>query len=219
MEPTLESLTAELAKLRKMLKRSDDDLDGDDTGRAVPYSRFQQHRQQHRAALERLDELESGFAKQLQDMTTSHKVALKKAVEEAAAGVGKLQSQHMEDLSLAELGITDPVGRRLIREHVAGLPDDQRKEGSAGWLKARRAALEEHARDPEKPAPPPLPWLQGYERRVAPQQTETQTQPVVRPPPGVDRDTRTRSTSGYTPDNLDDNAIDSAFGWGGNKSP
>lgn len=140
--------------------------------------------------------------------------ATKKARDEAEASVTNLRAQHADEIALAELGITDPMGRRLIREHVLTLPEDQRKEGAGGWYKARRAAAEAHEADPKQPAPERLAWLEGYERPPEAQAPRQAARPAGKgePPPAIGGGARRQGAQGFGVDDLSDDVLGAAFG-------
>ena len=156
------------------------------------------------------------MASTIASLGKAHAKAIKEATDAAKTAETSRDAQHAEDLGLAEMGISDATGRRLIREHVAGLPEAERTDGSAGWLKARRAAVEEHAKDGTKPAPPVLNWLSGYEQPKGNGRADPPAPRGPNPPPNTSRGANDRGGDGVGLAGIqgaDTGTLDAAFGW------
>lgn len=199
------SLLADIkAQLDKLTKRTahDDDGDGDyDEDRApskVPYSRFQRVAAERKALREALEEIrsqveqmESDFGAEVERLTNASKEAEKLYKQQVADEVAKLGRQHSEDLAMVDLGIKDPLGRKVARDAYSMLPEDGRPKSVVDYLNGIKQQYAAHAEymsqpkaDPAKaPALPDLPLaLSPY---IAP------PAPPALPPkakaPGVDR--------------------------------
>jgi len=187
LEGVIAELKAKIAGLAKRGQEVEDLADDEPVGRnGIPRDRWTQHREQLRQLRAETKTLSDTLEKVTGDLKVATDTAVKAAKEEAGKSVSALQAQHNEDLGLAELGIKDPTGRRLIREHVAALPEAERKAGSPAWLKGHLAAAKARQEDPEKPDPPALPWLTGYLQ--APEQKSEE-----KPPPNIDANTGRRT--------------------------
>jgi len=210
-------LLAKIKALEARLARATSDADDDDPGPTgkIPGPRFAQHRQQLREIRDELSGLKTAHTSRITEMEAAHAAALKAAREEAAKSVADVARRGQEDIALVESGIRDATVRDMLRSHVARLPEADRKDGAAGWLKSRRAALDAHRADPEKvAAPEPMPWLDAY---IPAPSKAADPAPVVPRVGDIDRDAGPRREKGLTLDTVQAMApseMGAYLGWG-----
>lgn len=160
IDPTTlaDSIAKKLGEAFGRAPARDDDEDDLGTGR-VPRDRFARVLEERNNARKQLEELKRQF-EEYQGATKSH---LEKIQIGAAEEVKRIGMSHQEDLSLVELGIRDPLGRRAIREAWENEDKDRRGKSPSEWWRTTTAAREAHLADPEKAPAPNIPrTLMGY---------------------------------------------------------
>lgn len=94
-------------------------------------------------------------------------------VQEAAAKeVERITRTHAEDMTLHEAGLTDPLGRRTLRQAWEGVAKAERGDSPVAWWAQQVEAHKAHVADPAKPAPAVprpltvyLPQVEAQQRR------------------------------------------------------
>jgi hypothetical protein len=161
------ALAAELKKALKMDKRApvDDDEDGDPPprgGRLEPWMQQRLDRESKKrkeaedratAAERRIEELSAKVG----DLEKGYEMETKKLRETAADSVSQVMARHQEDLALVEHGISDPLGRKALRDAWEALPKDTRPKSAVDYLIGIKTAQAAHVEDPKKNAPPEIP--------------------------------------------------------------
>ena len=155
--------TGILTQIRDLLagqksSATDDDFDDGGGGR-VPVARLRRVidernalRQQLAEMGSRVEELQKGYAAQLEDIKA-----------QTAEQVKGLSSRHAEDLQLVDLGLRDPLGRQALRAAWEHQPKDGRGKSPADWWQQQVEAQKAHAADPEAATAPSVPaTLTGY---------------------------------------------------------
>jgi len=164
-DTTADSLAnAILSKLRGARSRSDDDdldLEGEVGGRRgyVRIERLRREIDKRRAAEDLLEEL-GGKVEQL---GSAYETQLGDLKAQTAQEVTRITTQHQEDLRLVDLGVTDPLGRSIVREAWGALPKTGRPASAGDWYEQLRQAHAAHAEDPKTHEAPSVPRpLQPY---------------------------------------------------------
>lgn len=177
-EHDTESIVKQVMDRLKGARREYED-DGEDVahlrGKSVPYERFQQLVQKNRDLLGKLDEfttdvngLGTRYRSDLQAAVQAHESALGEVRTKAADEVKALTARFGEDLALHDAGLTDPAGRKALRDAWETTPKDARGENPLAYWNSINEARKAHAADPEKAAAPEFArTLQGYLPEIA----------------------------------------------------
>lgn len=153
--PTTEGLLKQIADALRGRKPDDDQDDDQDNGRdrPVPYSRFQDQVRRRKDAESKLAVL----AERVADLEKASQKELKKAREDLAAQVAALGQRHQDDLALVDAGLTDGLGRDVLRQHVASLPEASRPKSAPEYWRGILTEHAAHLADPEKVKAPTVP--------------------------------------------------------------
>ena len=132
-----------------------DEDDGDDygRGRSVPRERLNREIDRRKRLEADLAELQTSL-QTLQDGYTSQIEAFKAATAEQVKGLGQ---RHAEDIALIDAGLTDAMGRQVVRQAWEAAPKDARGRSPAEWWGQTLEAHRAHLADPETAAAPTVP--------------------------------------------------------------
>lgn len=155
----MEQLGASLAdRLAQALGRNSApaDDDADDYGRrprSVPYDRLQREIDKRRQLEADLADLGARF-EQLQTGYQGRIGELQASTAEQLKAIG---TRHAEDIALIDAGLTDAMGRQVVRQAWESMPKEGRSKSPAAWWQSTLEAHAAHLADPEQAAAPNVP--------------------------------------------------------------
>jgi hypothetical protein len=142
----------------------DDDYDGVDSNKKVPYHRFQKYanenkelRQQLEALSGKVNELGQGYRSQVDAIKAEAANQVEQLKARAAEDVTKISQHHSQELALHDVGLTDVLGRNALRQAYEMLPQDGRPDSPLDYYQSLLSARAAHAADPESAEAPQLP--------------------------------------------------------------
>jgi hypothetical protein len=147
-----DGLAARITKALRGGGSRDDDFDDDDEprGRRVPYDRFRRVNEENRQLREALE----GLGGELNSLKEAQAQQFKELQEQAAQQVSAVRLQHDQDLELVEAGLSDKLGRQVLRQAWESAPKGQRGASPVDFWKQTIEAHKAHHADPENVAAP-----------------------------------------------------------------
>jgi len=115
-----------------------------------------------RAEIKALRAREAALAQDFADFQAAAKANDAKIREDAAGQVAGLAQRHAEDLTLAQHGFTDPLGRDTARRAWEAQPKDSRGKSPAEWWEKIVTGTKAAAADPKLQAPDVPTPLRNY---------------------------------------------------------
>jgi len=159
-----------------------EDIGGDRRG-YVSVDRLRREIDKRKALERKLADIEDSVT----ELGTSYDARLEALKKGTADEVTRIGQVHAEDLRLVDMGVTDPLGRKTVRDAWAMQPKTGRAASPADWFQGLQQAHQAHVDDPkahpEAPAiPRPLaPYIAPAAKQAAPAPAP---QRRSAPPPG-----------------------------------
>jgi len=146
--------TGILSRLDKLLRgresTSSDDDDIDLGPSRVPVERLRREIDKRRALEGQLTELRQ----QVEALGAGHKTALDGIKAETAGQLKAIGQAHAEDLALVDLGLSDPIGRKTLREVYGAIPQESRPKSPVDFWRSQVEAQRAHLADPKQATAP-----------------------------------------------------------------
>jgi len=145
-----------LGRLRRAKPpENDDDYEEEPVRGRDAQARIRQLVSERRALQNELGEIKA----QVEQLQSAHQTALDDLRSHAAEQVTQIRQRHDEDLSLVDLGVTDPLGRDAIRGAWQAAPKDAKGKGPVDWWQSLTEAHKAHAQAPDEAQAPSVPRL------------------------------------------------------------
>jgi len=158
LEELVESLTTALTGRRKQTDLDGDDLDfettGDTSNKRALLNRLSEVTRARKAERQSALEEKTAILAQVEGLIKGIETFKSETASSVADGIKARDLVHDDDLALVGMGVSDPTGRRTMRQVRAAAPEAERGDNISSWWEAQVKAQQAFQADPEKAADP-----------------------------------------------------------------